>query len=101
MDWEEATKLRLFQLNEMDEFRYQAYESAVLYKGDLVLLFNSRLKLQPGKLKSRWSGPFEVVGASPHWAIELKSGDGTRTFKVNEQRVKHYHGIVDGDRIVD
>ncbi|XP_059310561.1 uncharacterized protein LOC132061901 [Lycium ferocissimum] len=22
MDWEEATKLRLFQLNEMDEFRY-------------------------------------------------------------------------------
>ncbi|XP_059294432.1 uncharacterized protein LOC132047400 [Lycium ferocissimum] len=32
MDWEEATKLRLFQLNEMDEFRYQAYESAALYK---------------------------------------------------------------------
>ncbi|XP_060200421.1 uncharacterized protein LOC132628675 [Lycium barbarum] len=32
MDWEEATKLRLFQLNEMDEFRYQAYESATLYK---------------------------------------------------------------------
>ncbi|XP_059289643.1 uncharacterized protein LOC132043178 [Lycium ferocissimum] len=119
MDWEEATKLRLFQLNEMDEFRYQAYESAALYKermkhyhdkkilkrefykGDPVLLFNSRLKLLPGKLKSRWSGPFEVVGVSPHGAIELKSGDGTRTFKVNGQRLKHYHGMVSEDRIVD
>ncbi|XP_059292495.1 uncharacterized protein LOC132045945 [Lycium ferocissimum] len=119
MDWEEATKLRLFQLNKMDEFRYQAYESAALYKermkqyhdkkilkrefykGDPVLLFNSRLKLLPGKLKSRWSGPFEVVGVSPHGAIELKSGDGTRTFKVNGQRLKHYHGMVSKDRIVD
>ncbi|XP_059294525.1 uncharacterized protein LOC132047506 [Lycium ferocissimum] len=119
MNWEEATKLRLFQLNEMDEFRYQAYESAALYKermkqyhdkkilkrefykGDPVLLFNSRLKLLPGKLKSRWSGPFEVVSVSPHGAIELKSEDGTRTFKVNGQRVKHYHGTIDGDRVVD
>ncbi|XP_059310188.1 uncharacterized protein LOC132061373 [Lycium ferocissimum] len=119
MDWEEATKLRLFQLNEMDAFRYQAYESASLYKermkqyhdkkilkrefykGDHVLLFKSRLKFIPSKLKSRWSGPFEVVGVSPHGAIELKSVDGTRKFKVNGQRVKHYHGMVDGDRIVD
>ncbi|XP_059312218.1 uncharacterized protein LOC132063601 [Lycium ferocissimum] len=54
-----------------------------------------------GKLKSRWSGPFEVVGVSPHGAIELKSGDGTRTFKVNGQRLKHYHGMVSEDRIVD
>ncbi|XP_059310095.1 uncharacterized protein LOC132061269 [Lycium ferocissimum] len=119
MDWEEATKLRLFQLNEMDEFRYQAYESETLYKerikqyhdkkilkrefykGDPVLLFNSRLKLLPGKLKSRWSDPFEVVSVSPHGALELKSEDGTRTFKVNGQRVKHYHGMVVGDRIID
>ncbi|XP_059294522.1 uncharacterized protein LOC132047504 [Lycium ferocissimum] len=32
MNWKEATKLRLFQLNEMDVFRYQAYEGAALYK---------------------------------------------------------------------
>ncbi|XP_059288159.1 uncharacterized protein LOC132041464 [Lycium ferocissimum] len=32
MDWEEAAKLWLFQMNEMDEFRYHAYESAALYK---------------------------------------------------------------------
>ncbi|XP_059285938.1 uncharacterized protein LOC132039481 [Lycium ferocissimum] len=119
MNWEEATKLGLFQLNEMEAFRYQAYESAALYKermkqyhdkkilkrefykGDPVLLFNSRLKLLPGKLKSRWSGPFEVVSVSPHGAIELKSEDETRTFKVKGQRVKHYHGMIARDRIVD
>ncbi|XP_060181201.1 uncharacterized protein LOC132610807 [Lycium barbarum] len=84
MDWEEATKMRLFQMNEMDEFRYHAYESTTLYKekkkyyhdvkilkrdfqkGDFVLLYNSKLKLFPGKLKSRWSRPFEVVNVSPN-----------------------------------
>ncbi|XP_059311714.1 uncharacterized protein LOC132063262 [Lycium ferocissimum] len=55
----------------------------------------------PGKLKSRWSGPFEVVSVSPHGAIELKSEDGTQTFKVNGQGVKHYYGMIAGDRIVD
>ncbi|XP_059288712.1 uncharacterized protein LOC132042112 [Lycium ferocissimum] len=119
INWEEAIKLRLFQLNKMDEFRYQAYESAALYKermkqyhdkkilkrefykGDHVLLFNFRLKLLPDKLISRWSGPFEVVSVSPHGAIELKSENRTRTFKLNGQRVKHYHGCIEGDRILD
>ncbi|XP_059315823.1 uncharacterized protein LOC132066542 [Lycium ferocissimum] len=119
MDWEEATKLRLFQLNEMDEFRYQAYESAALYKewmkhyhdkkilkwdfqkGDSILLYNSRLKLFPSKLKSKWSGPFELVSVSPNDSMELKTMDRTRKFRVNVQRVKHYHWCIDGDRIVD
>ncbi|XP_060211807.1 uncharacterized protein LOC132639373 [Lycium barbarum] len=119
MDWEEATKLRLFQLNETDEFRYQACKSVSLYKermkhyhdtkilkrdfqkGDDVLLYNLRLNLFLGKLKSRWSGPFQVVSISPNSAMEFKSGYGTRTFKVNGQRVKHYHWYIDGYRIVD
>ncbi|XP_019246511.1 PREDICTED: uncharacterized protein LOC109226172 [Nicotiana attenuata] len=103
------------QLNEMEEFRLHAYESAAIYKertkfihdkkilkrefnsGNLVLLFNSRLKLFPGKLKSKWSGSFTVVSVSPYGAIELESKDGTRTFKVNGQRVKHYLGTT-GER---
>nr|XP_016462058.1 PREDICTED: uncharacterized protein LOC107785298 [Nicotiana tabacum] len=98
------------QLNELDEFRLNAYENAKLYKektkrwhhkhihhrefepGQLVLLFNSRLRLFPGKLKSRWSGPFEVVRVTPHGAIELCVLGGERTFLVNGQRVKHYYG---------
>ena len=41
------------------------------YEGDLVLLYNSRLKLFPRKLKSRWSGPFKVVKVHPYGAIDI------------------------------
>ncbi|XP_073025059.1 uncharacterized protein [Primulina eburnea] len=98
---------RLLQLNEMEEFRNDAYENAKIYKektkkwhdkqilrrdfepGQQALLFNSRLRLFPGKLKSRWSGPFIVETVYPLGAIELKCKNG-ETFKVNDQRVKHY-----------
>ncbi|XP_075494762.1 uncharacterized protein LOC142532331 [Primulina tabacum] len=97
-------------LNEMKEFRNDAYENAKIYKektkrwhdkqillrdfepGQQVLLFNSRLRLFSGKLKLRWSGPFIVETLYPHGAIELKCYNG-QTFKVNGQRFKHYFGI--------
>ncbi|XP_075073990.1 uncharacterized protein LOC107817698 [Nicotiana tabacum] len=115
LDWAKAANLRLTQLNEMEEFCFNAYESTAVYKermkfvhdkkilkrefksGDLVLLFNSRLKLFPSKLKSKWSGSFKVVNISPFWAVELESEYGLRTFKVNGQRVKHYLGT-DGEK---
>nr|GEZ13015.1 reverse transcriptase domain-containing protein [Tanacetum cinerariifolium] len=34
--------------------------------GDHVLLFNSRLKIFSGKLKSRWSGPFTITKVYPY-----------------------------------
>ncbi|GJT23164.1 hypothetical protein Tco_0893101 [Tanacetum coccineum] len=67
------------QLNELNELRDQAYENSLIYKertkklhdskiknrifnvGDRVLLFNSRLKIFSGKLKTRWSGPFTIT----------------------------------------
>ena len=106
MDLKKAGERRLLQLHELDELRLDAYENAKMYKektkrwhdrkiiprkfkvGDKVLLFNSRLRLFPGKLRSRWSGPFEILQVMPHGAIELKNGE--RTFKVNGQRVKKY-----------
>ena len=84
-----------------------AYENARLYKdrtklwhdkhlvkrdfheGEDVLLYNSRLRLFPGKLKSRWSGPFKVVKVYPYGAIEI-SNDKGETFKVNGHRLKPY-----------
>ena len=57
--------------------------------GDLVLLFNSRLRLFPGKLKSKWIGPYLVTQLFPHGAVELESKEGVR-FKVNGQRIKIY-----------
>nr|XP_016455339.1 PREDICTED: uncharacterized protein LOC107779416 [Nicotiana tabacum] len=73
-DAELVGRKQVMQLNELDEFRLHA------------------LRLFPGKLKSRWSGPLEVVRVTPHGAIELRILGGERTFLVNEQRVKHYYG---------
>ena len=56
-----------------------------------VLLFNSRLKIFPGKLKSRWSGPFMVTQVFPHGGAKIMHLE-KRTFKVNTQRLKPYFG---------
>ncbi|GKC82427.1 reverse transcriptase domain-containing protein [Tanacetum coccineum] len=84
-DLKTAGDYRKLQLNELNELRDQAYENYLIYKertkrlhdskikkrifnvGDQVLLFNSRLKIFSGKLK-------------------------TRCLKVNGHRVKHYFG---------
>ena len=59
--------------------------------GELVLLYNSKLKLFPGKLKSRWSGPYTVVASTHFGAVTLKTNFGNE-FKVNGQRLTHYLG---------
>ena len=69
-----------------------------------MLLFNSRLKLFPGKLRSRWSGPFVIQKVFPHGVIELENPAKVDTFKVNGQRVNPYHqgqesGLVDKVRL--
>ncbi|XP_056698142.1 uncharacterized protein [Spinacia oleracea] len=103
-----AGEKRLLQLSDLDEFRLQAYDSARIYKGktkrwndsrilhsefplgDKVLLFNSRLKQFPGKLKSRWSGPFTVTMVSKFGSVEVENKNGEH-FKVNGQRLRLYH----------
>ena len=95
-----AGEERLLKFNEMDEFRLDAYENAKLYKertkrwhdkhlikrdfmvGDKVLLFNTRLKLFLGKLKSKWTGPYEITKVFPFGAVEVTHLD-KGTFKVN------------------
>lgn len=109
LSWSDAGSLRLDQLSELDEFCLYAYKSLALYKeqmkfqhdkyiarrsfniGDMVLLYNSSLRLFLGKLKSKWSGPFTIIQVYPHAAVKLKVEDGHR-FKVNGQRVKQYFG---------
>lgn len=111
-DLKSAGKQRMLDLHELEELRNDAYNSASLYKarskewhdkhilrkefkeGDKVLLYNSRLKLFPGKLKSRWSGPFQVEKVFPYGSIEVR-GDGTEAFKVNDQHLKLYY---EGDK---
>nr|GEW66735.1 hypothetical protein [Tanacetum cinerariifolium] len=59
--------------------------------GDKVLLFNSRLKIFSGKLKTRWSSPFTISHVFPYGTVELTQPDGPN-FKVNGHRLKHYFG---------
>ena len=57
------------------------------------MLFNSRLKLFPGKLRSRWSGPFEVLKVNKNSGpVTLKSGESE--FTVNGHRLKPYLGVM-------
>nr|GEV57574.1 reverse transcriptase domain-containing protein [Tanacetum cinerariifolium] len=77
-DLKTAGDHRKVQINKLNEVRDQAYENSLIYKEktkrlhdskikdhvfnicDRVLLFNSRLKIFSGKLKSHWSGPFTI-----------------------------------------
>ena len=59
--------------------------------GDQVLLFNSKLRLFPGKQKSKWSGPFTVVSSTQFGAVTLRTNNHEE-FKVNGQILKHYLG---------
>lgn len=101
-EWQDAAKLRINKINELDEFLLRANESSAHYKekiklyhdrkikkkifknGDKVLLYNSRPHLFPGKLNSRWYGPFTVLRVLPYGALELKH-NGEAPFKVNGQ----------------
>ena len=106
-DFPFAKEKRLLQMNELEELRNEAYDNARIYKektkrwhdqkilrrefkaGEQVLLYNSRLKLFPRKLKSRWSGPYTVLTSTPFRVVTLKTESGNE-FKVNGQRLKHY-----------
>nr|GEZ42200.1 hypothetical protein [Tanacetum cinerariifolium] len=100
---------RKVQLNELNELRDHAYENSLIYKektkrihdskiknhvfnvGDRVILFNSRLKIFSGKLKTRWSGPFTIAKVFSYGTVELSQANGPN-FKVNGHRIKHYFG---------
>nr|GFC32490.1 reverse transcriptase domain-containing protein [Tanacetum cinerariifolium] len=73
------------------KLHYDKIKNRIFNVGDQVLLFNSRLKIFSGKLKSRWSGPFTISKIYPYRTAKLIHPDGCN-FKVNCHRLKHYHG---------
>ncbi|GJV83395.1 reverse transcriptase domain-containing protein [Tanacetum coccineum] len=98
-DLKTAGDHRKLQLNELNELRDQAYENSLIYKertkklhdskiknrifnvGDQVLLFNSRLKIFSGKLKTQWTLVFGVfvrgfLSFPPHPLVLLCAGCG-------------------------
>ncbi|GJW07844.1 hypothetical protein Tco_1570267 [Tanacetum coccineum] len=109
---------RKVQMNELNELRDQAYENSLIYKektkkihdskiknrvfnvGDRVLLFNSRLKIFSGKLKTRWIGPFTVTQVFSYGNLSKRSQTNRPNFKVNGHKLKHYFGVGDLQRML-
>ena len=106
MDLNRASMKRFLYLNEMKELRNDAYINSNIakqrlkrwhdqlvshkqfQKGQRVLLYDSKLHIFPGKLKSRWIGSFTIQEVYSNGVVELLSS--IRTFKVNGQRLKPF-----------
>ncbi|KAL6338009.1 hypothetical protein AAG906_007824 [Vitis piasezkii] len=99
---------RCLDLNEMEELRNDAYinskvakqrmkkwhdqliSNKELWKGQRVLLYDSRLHIFPRKLKSRWIGPFIIHQVHLNGVVELLNSNGIDTFRVNGHRLKPF-----------
>ena len=108
MDLNKASMKRFLDLNEMEELRNDAYNNSNIekqrlkrwhdqlishkqfQKGKRVLLYDSRLHIFIGKLKSRWIGPFIIHQVYSNGVVELLNPNSTGSFKVNGQRLKPF-----------
>ncbi|XP_076897860.1 uncharacterized protein LOC143551280 [Bidens hawaiensis] len=108
MDYNEAGGLRKLKLAELEEIRDEAYECASAYKdklkkvhdaklrkrvfeeGKKVWLYNSRLKLFPGKLKSKWMGPYVITRVGKFGDVEIEDLHNQARQTVNGHRLKPY-----------
>jgi Integrase core domain len=116
-DLDAAGDKRLLDIDELDEIRLSAYDLAKDYKlrtkkyhdshvvpksfevGQKVLCYQSRLHLHPGKLNTRWAGPFIVTRVFDHGAIELINPTDNSTSKVNGHRLKPYYEL--GEEVIE
>ncbi|XP_076897731.1 uncharacterized protein LOC143551103 [Bidens hawaiensis] len=111
IDLTKAARKRYFQNHELEELQDAAYSRSLnikektkalhdrrlkggqeFQKGDKVLLFNSRLKLFAGKLRSKCAGPYLVKEVFPYGVVELENPDNGTSWKVNGHCLKHYLG---------
>ena len=99
---------KLLDINELEELRNDAYLNSKIAKdrlkkwhgqliarknfkqGDQGLLYDSKLHLFPGKLKSKWTSPFIIHQVYHDGAVDLLNSKDNRVFKVNGQRLKPY-----------
>ena len=108
MDMNRAGLKRMLEIGKLEELRNDAYFNSKIAKdkkkkwhdqlitrktfnqGDQVLLYDSRLHLFSGKLKSRWMGPFIIHQVYLNGSVNLLNPKDKKIFKVNGQRVKPY-----------
>eukprot|EP00253_Pinus_taeda_P033752 PITA_33752 len=102
IDLTEAQINRLQQINELDEIRLSALQNIALiqqqrakwhdaliknkvfHEGDWALLYDSRFQDFPGKLQTRWLGPYEIQKVHDNGTLTLITIDGSGyAFKAN------------------
>ncbi|RVW13480.1 Retrovirus-related Pol polyprotein from transposon 17.6 [Vitis vinifera] len=99
---------RFLDLNEMEELRNNAYINSKVAKqrmkkwhdqlisnkefqeGQKVLMYDTRLHIFPGKLKSRWIGPFIIHRVYSNGVVDLLNSNGKDSFRVNGYRLKPF-----------
>ena len=95
-------------MNELEKMRNEAYMNSKISKdklkrwhdqivlrkefqeGQKVLLYDSKLHIFSGKLKSRWNGPYLVHKAYLNGFVEIANPKSGCIFKVNGHRLKPY-----------
>jgi hypothetical protein len=108
LDLDAVVVKRRIQISELEEMRLKAYENTSIYKerikrwydkrlkkmkfkGDKVLLYNSRFKtFGKGKLQSKWDGPYIVHLVLSNGAVTIMDVKGDQ-FMVNGQVLKVYY----------
>jgi hypothetical protein len=106
---EESQAERLLQLQKLEEDRMYALEETerqqakrskkynakmkpvVIEEGNLVLMFDNRYTLFPGKFHTRWVGPFTAKKIYHNGLVQLEDMDGDELeTRINGSRLKKY-----------
>ena len=108
MDLSRVGLKRFLDLNELEELRNDAYINSKIankklkrwhdqlishkdfQKEQRVLLYDSKLHIFPGKLKSRWIGLFTIHQVHSNGVVELLNSNSTESFKVNGHHLKPF-----------
>ena len=95
-------------MNELEKMRNEAYMNSKISKdklkrrhdqivlrkefqeGQKVLLYDSKLHIFSGKLKSQWNGPYLAHKAYLNGFVEIANPKSGCIFKVNGHRLKPY-----------
>ncbi|KAL6336144.1 hypothetical protein AAG906_011026 [Vitis piasezkii] len=107
-DMQRVRLKRFLDLNELEEMRNEAYmnskfsneklkrwhDQIVLKKefqeGQNVFLYDSKLHIFLGKLKSQWNGPYLVHKVHSNGVVEIANPNSGCIFKVNGHQLKPY-----------
>ena len=109
---DENVKVRLAELEALDEQRLAVQQRLEIYQAQAVGAFNKRVKFRifsvgdlvltvrrpivihrktPGKFEPKWEGPYVVTKVFPKGAYELSDSDGNLVYAcVNGKFVKKY-----------